>query len=171
MTEQIIALNELHETAYHEAGHKAMCEHFGGTGDVVVWKNESGALNERAWRGQFRQRICPEQMHDVSTRAGLTAIHLPRNWKILVGMAGVVAEEIYLGETEPDIVAYNIMIRISHDDMSKTDLNLMNINDINDFENSYIHVEECISLLLQLWPLVKREAEYHIACATNAITS
>lgn len=42
-----IAVCELRNAAYHEAGHKALYERFGGAGDVVVWKNESSNSDER----------------------------------------------------------------------------------------------------------------------------
>ncbi|WP_260432498.1 hypothetical protein [Burkholderia sp. Bp9140] len=52
-TEEQIAARELRSTAYHEAGHKLLYERFGGAGDAVVWKNDSGNSEECAWLGQW----------------------------------------------------------------------------------------------------------------------
>ncbi|ACB67696.1 MULTISPECIES: hypothetical protein [Burkholderia] len=99
-TEEQIAARELRNTAYHEAGHKLLYERFGGAGDAVVWKNESGNSEECAWLGQFRPRTCPEEMHKVALKHGFAVPELPANWKMLVGMSGLLAEEILSGETE-----------------------------------------------------------------------
>ncbi|RQR51265.1 hypothetical protein DIE21_15150 [Burkholderia sp. Bp9140] len=99
-TEEQIAARELRNAAYHEAGHKMLYERFGGAGDAVVWKNESGNPDESAWLGQFRPRTCPEEMHKVALNHGFAAPELPANWKMLVGMAGLLAEEILSGETD-----------------------------------------------------------------------
>ncbi|MEN8516212.1 hypothetical protein [Burkholderia sp. RS02] len=99
-TEEQIAARELRNTAYHEAGHKLLYERFGGAGDAVVWKNESGNSEECAWLGQFRPRTCPEEMHKVALKHGFAVPELPANWKMLVGMSGLLAEEILSGEPD-----------------------------------------------------------------------
>jgi len=40
-TDDRLVARELRDAAYHEAGHKALYEYFGGAGDAVVWRNES----------------------------------------------------------------------------------------------------------------------------------
>lgn len=54
------AAKELLHAAYHEAGHKIVYERFGGDGYAVVWRNQGGASDERAWRGYFRPSMSPE---------------------------------------------------------------------------------------------------------------
>jgi hypothetical protein len=50
-TDKQIAARELRNAAYHEAGHKMLYRRFGGDGDAVVWKNESGNPEEKMWLG------------------------------------------------------------------------------------------------------------------------
>lgn len=78
-TEEQITTVELRRAAYHEAGHKILYEHFGGAGDAAVWRNDSGTPEERAWRGKFRPRMCPEQMRMAAINGGLPARELPVN--------------------------------------------------------------------------------------------
>jgi hypothetical protein len=87
LTDEQIAARELRKAAYHEAGRKMPYERFGGAGDAVVWKNESGNPEETAWLGQFRPRTCPEEMRKTALNHRFSAPELPANWKILVGMA------------------------------------------------------------------------------------
>lgn len=48
VTDEQITPNELRIAAYHEAGHKMLYERFGGAGDAVVWRNQSGNPEETA---------------------------------------------------------------------------------------------------------------------------
>ncbi|WP_244136170.1 hypothetical protein [Burkholderia sp. BCC0801] len=125
-SEEQIAARELRNTAYHEAGHKMLYERFGGAGDAVVWKNESGNPDESSWLGQFRPRTCPEVMRKVALNHGFAAPELPANWKMLVGMAGMLAEEILSGETDDTgAMADPLFCRISFGEASASDLALM----------------------------------------------
>ncbi|WP_232490751.1 hypothetical protein [Burkholderia contaminans] len=125
-TEEQIAAREPRNTAYHEAGHKMLYERFGGAGDPVVWKNDSGNPDESAWFGQFRPRTCPEVMRAIALNHGFAAPELPANWKMLVGMAGLLAEEILSGETEDTgAMADSLVLKISFGEASASDLALM----------------------------------------------
>lgn len=97
--EQTVA-RETRDTAYHEVGHKVLHECFGGAGDAVVWRNESRNPDERAWLGQLHPRMFPEAIREAALENGLAAPELPGNWKMLVGTAGLLAEEILSGETD-----------------------------------------------------------------------
>jgi hypothetical protein len=88
-SEELIALHELRNAAYHEAGHKAICERFGGAGDAVVRQNKNRTPDEAAWRGQFRMRISPDAMHSGWSASGIKVDPLPANWNVLFGMAGL----------------------------------------------------------------------------------
>jgi len=168
LTQDRIADDDLRKAAYHEAGHKIIYELFGGAGDAVVWKNASGNPDEVAWLGQFRPRICAEQMHEVWARAGLDVPTLPSNWRAIYGMAGVVAEQILNGETEVEFIAGNLYLRICYAEISATDLASIGVTDIDDFEVDIEGVERCTQHLLAHWPLVTQEAEYLIAAASYA---
>ncbi|OXI43982.1 hypothetical protein CFB84_20250 [Burkholderia aenigmatica] len=168
-SEEQIAARELRVAAYHEAGHKAICERFGGTGDAVVWRNRRRAPDEAAWLGQFRMRVCPQAMHVAWSASGFQVEPLPLNWNVLFGMAGLVAEEILSGDTDDDaeVVTYNLYVRISTGQASKSDLAEMGIRDINDFELDNEVVGEGVRLLREVWATVEREAERLIAAAAR----
>lgn len=167
LTQDQIADDDLRKAAYHEAGHKIIYELFGGAGDAVVWKNESGNPDEMAWLGQFRPRTCVEQMHEIWARAGLDVSPLPLNWRAMYGMAGVVAEQILRGETEVEFIAGNLYLRICCDEISATDLASIGVTDVDDFEVDIEGVEQCVLHLLEHWLQVKQEAEYLIANAAT----
>jgi hypothetical protein len=166
VTEEEIAARELRSAAYHEAGHKVLYEHFGGAGDAIVWRNDSGNPEERAWFGQFRTRVCPEQMRNVALRYGLPARELPANWRVLVGMAGLLAEAILnCGPDDIHALADDIHYRISTDEASASDLVSMGISDIDDFELSFEVVGFGARLLREAWRNVQEEAQYLIELA------
>lgn len=164
-----IAHDDLRKAAYHEAGHKIIYELFGGAGDAVVWKNESGNPDEVAWLGQFRPRTCPEQMHEIWACAGLNVTPLPSNWRAMCGMAGVVAEQIMHGEAEVEFIAGNLYLRICCDEISATDLASIGVMDIDDFEVDIEGVEHCVHHLLEHWLRVRVEAESLIADASAGV--
>lgn len=165
LTEEHIAARELRSAAYHEAAHKAVYERFGGAGDAVVWKNDSGNPDDAAWRGQFRPRICAEAMHRAWSASGVEVAPLPSNWSVLYGMAGLLAEELLCGDTDDDaeVVAYNLYVRISCGDASSSDLAAMGIPDTSDFDLRLEVVGEGVRLLRELWAMVESEAERLIA--------
>ncbi|WGG48900.1 hypothetical protein [Rugamonas sp. DEMB1] len=164
LTEEQIAMRELRNASYHEAGHKIICSRFGGDGDILIWKNQSGNPDETAWRGQFRIRVCPQQMHDACKRAGFPAADLPENWRVLFGMAGLVAEEMLRdGANDVELIADSVSATILLGFASATDLLMMGITNIDDFELSCDEVKQAWRYLKEDWPLVQKYAEYHIA--------
>ncbi len=161
VTEEEIAARELRDAAYHEAGHKVMYEHFGGAGDAVVWRNDSGDPEERAWFGQFRTRVCPGQMRDVALRHGLPIRELPANWRVLSGMAGLLAEAILqLGADDVHALTEDIHYRITAGEASNSDLALMDISDIDDFELSFEVVGVATQILREACGKLREEAEH-----------
>lgn len=164
LTEEQIAMGELRNAAYHEAGHKIMFRRFGGDGDIVIWKNLSRKPDETAWVGQFRIRFGPLITYEAAKRAGLPAPSLPDNWRVLVGMAGLVAEEILRDETDDaEIIADSVSVRILLGYASASDLLMMGIKNIDDLELNYEEVEQALRYLKEKWQLVQEFAEYHIA--------
>ncbi|CAD6543348.1 hypothetical protein LMG28140_03907 [Paraburkholderia metrosideri] len=139
-------------------------ERFGGAGDAVVWKNQSGNLDETTWLGHFQPRTCPETMHAVAKAQGFIAVQLPANWKVLYGMAGLLAEVILSDETDDaGVMADMLRTRVWTGEASLSDLTLMNAIDLDCSSLSYDVVEECVRLLREGWTDVQREAEYLIA--------
>ncbi|WP_430226924.1 hypothetical protein [Paraburkholderia tropica] len=168
LTEEQIADGELRNAAYHEAAHKMVYERFGAAGDAVVWRNESGNPEERAWRGQLRPRTCPEEMRAIALASGFSFPDLPANWKALVGVAGLVAEEIlYDGTDDAGVIADALHQRIWDGEASASDLAMMGITDIESYDLSDELVEEATRILCEEWQAVQQEAEYLIEFATK----
>ncbi len=162
-TEEQIAARELRNAAYHEAAHKIVYERFGGAGDAVVWRNDSGNPEETAWRGQFRPRTRPEEMRAIALESGFSVPELPANWKALVGIAGLVAEEILCdGTDDVGVIADALHQRISDGEASASDLEMMGIRDIESYELGDELVEEATRILRDGWQAVQQEAEYLI---------
>lgn len=167
LTKEELHAHDLQVCAYHEAGHRIMYRRFGGDGDAVVWKNLSGNPDEMAWRAHFRPRTCPQVMHDLAKRAGFPAADLPDNWRVLYGMAGLVAEEILRGETDPEFVAGALYVEIVCGEVSASDLESIGISNIDDFEFDSEVVETAWRYLTEDWSLVQHDAEYLIADAVS----
>jgi hypothetical protein len=163
LTEDEQQVHDLRVAAYHEAGHRIIYRRFGGDGDAVVWKNPSGNPDEVAWLGQFRPRTCPEVMHDLAIRHGFPKVDLPDNWRALYGMAGLVAEEILRGETDPEFIGGALDLKIACGGASASDLQSMGITDTVHFELNCEEVELTWSHLIEEWPLVQETAEHLIA--------
>lgn len=167
LTEDQLARRELRSAAYHEAGHKAIYHRFGGAGDAVVWRNPNRSPDEVAWLGQFRPRTCPQIMHDIATRYGMATTDLPDNWRAIYGMAGLIAEEILSGETDPEYVAGALEHKIACGEVSASDLETMRITNVVDFELNLDEVVQAWSFLVEDWSLVQEEAEFLIAVALS----
>lgn len=163
LPEDQLATLELRQAAYHEAGHRALYRRYGGDGDAYIWKNTSGDPYEKAWIGHFRPRTCPQAMHELAKIHGQPRADLPDNWRVLYGMAGMVAEEILRGDIlDIDRIYENICERIYNGDGSVSDLSSMNITNIVDFELLHEDVAMAWNHLTAEWPLVTQEAEYLI---------
>ncbi|WP_241030425.1 hypothetical protein [Paraburkholderia sp. Ac-20347] len=133
-----------------------------------MWKNESGDPGERAWLGQFRPRTCPEVMRQAALNHGFAAPELPANWRILVGMAGLLAEDILSDETDDaGAMADMLWSRISAGEASATDLTQMGITDIDNFDLSYEVVDKAVRFLREGWSDVQQEAEHLIKTAAS----
>lgn len=160
-----LEMKDLRTTAFHEAGHKIIYHRFGGSGNAVIWKNPNGGgLEELYWLGHFQPHTCPQVLYEAHKRSGYSmGFKLPKNWRRLVGLAGVVSEEIMRGETdEPWIVAEDIDSRISAGQMSASDLEYMGITDLENYALNTADVEQVWRYLLEDWSSVEREAQYLI---------
>ncbi|WP_236592096.1 hypothetical protein [Paraburkholderia metrosideri] len=103
-------------------------------------------------------------MHAVAKAQGFIAVQLPANWKVLYGMAGLLAEVILSDETDDaGVMADMLRTRVWTGEASLSDLTLMNAIDLDCSSLSYDVVEECVRLLREGWTDVQREAEYLIA--------
>jgi hypothetical protein len=160
LTEERTELCELRDAAYHEAGHKIMCELLGGLGKAAIWRNVSGNADEKTWLGHFRTQACPQQLHDLRKGHSFYTFDLPSDWRALVGVAGAVAEEIlWENADDVDLIADAIHSRIFCDEMSASDLASMGIADIWNFKLNRQVVEDAWRYLKLDWPRVHAEAE------------
>jgi len=157
-----IARQEKILVAYHEAGHERILSYFGGNGDAKIWENtsESASLGEeKAWLGHVK----------VYAEIGsLTKIgdHLfaepTKNAIILVGLAGLVSEEIYKNKRneftcnfEHDLFeTINELITLG--EVSETDLEMIGT------EFCLEDVKQCLDLLVKFWDDVVKKAEWLI---------
>ncbi|MGF6298202.1 MULTISPECIES: hypothetical protein [Paraburkholderia] len=131
-----------------------------------MWKSDSWNPDEVAWLGQFRTRTCPEVMRAAALSSGIPFPDLPANWKVLYGIAGLVAEEVLGGETDDaGVIADAVRYKISNGEASATDLAATGITDIDDYQLDDDVVEEAVRMLRQEWTGVKQEVEYLIEFA------
>lgn len=112
--------------------------------------------------------MCPEAIQKAASASGVLGTGLPDNWTILVGIAGLLAEEILAAETD-DVRAMtdNVLFRIRNGEASAFDLAQMGVVDIETCELRYQVVDDVVRLLRQEWALVQKEAEYLIAEAAG----
>lgn len=159
--------------AFHEAGHKILYGRFGGNGNAVITKKRGRNRGEVIWGGQFRVLGSLAHVHQAMRNAGMDpGIELPENWEVLVGMAGLVAEEIFRRETDdPRVIADEIRERIMDGEASETDLDFMKIEDIDAFELNYADVELVWQYLQEDWELVQEEAGFLIEEALDGISA
>lgn len=87
---------------------------------------------------------------------------------MLFGVAALVAEELLSGETEnAGVIADAVLLKVSYCDASATDLETMDITDIDNHRLGDEDVEEAVRILREEWVVVKREAEYLIESAVD----
>ena len=163
--EKIIAQKEKRNVSFHEAGHAAICARFGGYGVARVWRNtqKNVKAGEMAWRGSFSIFAEPGLMTtDEATRRQMGVLPTPENWRVLVGLAGLVAEKIAGGVSDAEAVFCSIEASINLEEVSETDINLM-----GDWQ--YPDVVAVMELLLGMWPDIEREAG-HLAAGAEVGT-
>ncbi|MDO8811478.1 MAG: hypothetical protein Q7J38_05545 [Gallionella sp.] len=150
-----VAEREKRKASFHEAGHAAICSRLGGYGTAMVWRNTAQRIKtgERAWLGTFKMYFKPGTVNmDRKTKLALGVIPITKNWRVLLGMAGLVAENIADGITDADEIAGIIFDAIMVDEVSQTDKDLMGIHwRVRD-------VAKVVKLLQDKWPEVERVA-------------
>ena len=158
--EKIISRKEKRSTSFHEAGHAAICFRFGGSGVAQIWRNTPANIKvgQRAWLGSFVVFAEPESlMMDEVIRGILGVVPAPENWRILLGMAGLVAEQIANDVTDAYEIYYSIKTLIGLDQVSKSDLDLMGDWQFSD-------VVDVVYLLIQRWFEIERHAGWLELC-------
>lgn len=153
-SEAVIAEREKRQIAFHEVAHAAVCQCFGGAGKAEIWPNteQNIAAGEKAWLGHFQMFAEPETLAlDEQTKLLLGVWPTPNNWRVLLGMAGLVAESMADGITDADEIACSIDDAINADEISKTDHDMMGA------DWSVSDVAAVVHLLLNRWPTIERD--------------
>jgi len=154
--EKTIALEEKRKASFHEAAHAYVCFIYGGYGIAKVWRNSAKnvAAGQTAWRGRFELMAEPgtvEMTEEVRQLMGV--LPAPKNWKILIGMAGVVAESMADGVSNPDVIFEDIQEKIYADEVSQTDLELIGK------KLRMTDVSKVVKLLAAGWETIERNAK------------
>jgi hypothetical protein len=83
----------------------------------------------------------------------------PKNWEVLVGMAGFVAEQIADDQTDGEEIFYNLQYAIGAQEISQTDLAMIGK------EWGYGDGVECVlKILLDRWDIVERHVNLDEKC-------
>ncbi|WP_176058873.1 hypothetical protein [Paraburkholderia sp. BCC1876] len=122
-------------------------------------ETKAGTRRRRRGAGSFVLAPGPEELRTIALASGFSVPDLPANWKALVGIAGLVAEEILSDDTDDaGEIADALHLKISDGEASASDLATMGITDIDSCELSYEVVEEVARILREGWQVVQREA-------------
>ncbi|MFA6312654.1 MAG: hypothetical protein WCV99_16895 [Sterolibacterium sp.] len=153
---QLSALVDLEKrnTSLHEIGHATVCARFGGSGRIDIWRNskDNVAAGEKAWLGTFRMLAKPGSLQLTEEMAAmLHELPTPRNWRVLLGLAGIVCEQIGNGITDIDDITGEVQAMIEMGDASESDAALIG----EDWDETDIEV--VVKLLMDSWPNIERE--------------
>ena len=155
LTKREVELREKKRATFHEVGHAHICRVFGGYGTPEVWRNSAKnvANGEMAWRGRFKLVAEPGTIpYDDETKQLLGILPAPENWKVLFGLAGLVAEFMADGETCSAVIFEGIHEKIAADEVSQTDLDFMG----SEFDEA--DVSMVANILAAGWKQVELEA-------------
>lgn len=174
-----VAAKELLRVAYHETAHKVICERFGGSGDVHIWRNDKPG--ECAWRGQFCVDVFPWMAHEVRKAAGIRQVREPVYSREYIAMAGMIAELLledirnqtdYVTEADvAPVIAERLVSMIEDCTASESDLRGMGVSycedsgDIVGWNNRLVLTG--IRMVREEWTKIVTEAERLIADATS----
>jgi hypothetical protein len=89
---------------------------------------------------------------DAKTKKALGVIKTPKNWRVLVGLAGMVAEQVADGVTDAEEIACSVAGTIELDEASPTDVALMGE------AWTVLDVEKVVQMLLKWWPEIEASA-------------
>ena len=117
---------EKQRAAYHEVCHVTVITHFGGSAHARIWPSGSDDPSIRSWRGQC-QIICAPGTVAVSKdmKACFGIESAPKNWKVLVGLAGIAGEYLMAGIEDPETIYYEWDSAKMTDEISDTDLKMV----------------------------------------------
>lgn len=109
--------------ARHEIGHAHIVRRFGGYATAEIWRTATSSHDERTWSGTCKIYLVPGKMTmDRKTKSLLKILPAPKNWLVLVGLAGIVGEEVGSGERDPAQIYETVNDAILSGYVSDTDL-------------------------------------------------
>lgn len=183
-----VAARELRRAAYHEAAHKVLCERFGGSGYVSLWRNDAERVQagECAWRGRFHVVVFPWQANEERKAQGVKQVRLPEWSREYICMAGMLAE-IHLDDidnqarygsrdakngwlNDAGFIADELREMIARGEASETDLRGIGVGTLEN-EDGEIEIVGWrnrlvltgIRMVREEWPNIVAEAERLIA--------
>ena len=162
--------NDLYRAAIHEHGHSVVAAHFGAIGDVDVFPNPTpDQFLEKSWVGHFMMYAEPGSVRfSDEDRAKLGIVAPPANWRRLVGLAGAVAElalevdAAELAEAALDVLGWGEDDMLP-DTLSESDQALAAGWTADD-------LEECASLVTEVFPQIVQRAKWVVARHTGDYT-
>lgn len=150
-----VEVRELRAAAVHECAHAVMTQRFGGVANPFIWRNLSGNQDEKAWLGTCTIVVEPDSIDwsDLPAEMAHLIKPTPDNWRVLVGLAGVVAEAMDRSEDTAD--AWEVIDLIYINGISPTDAALVGA----DYDYGYDDIETLMNMLREEWSTLISKAE------------
>jgi hypothetical protein len=118
------ARKEKKAAAFHEISHVAIVSKYGGYARASVWRNKSGDPDEVAWCGRCHILVAPGAViFEDDAVPAFVRLPPPANWQVLVGLAGVVGEGLFVDGLDVESIAEQIDLDMfTGERLSATDL-------------------------------------------------
>lgn len=146
---------------FHECGHSFICHIFGGIAEPIIWENsQKNILNgEKAWLGTCKIFVEPNSLKiDDKTKKELGILPRPKNWKALLGLAGIVSECIADGIHCDYQLNNYICDAEDFGELSATDLNLIG----DSVYDKFSEIKQVKNLLKTHWEKIDFQARWMI---------
>jgi hypothetical protein len=141
---------ERRKAALHEAAHAVLIERWGGIAEASIWENLSEDVAQKSWLGTCHVTGAPGVIEPNSL---CPRIHRPPDdWRVLVGLAGVVAE-IYSGTMHADTTVTEMQAFLDVEELSASDAELAGC------EVASHHIERTVGFVEAWWTDIQLEAD------------
>ena len=143
---------EKYNVAFHEMGHAHIMRRFGAGCNPILWKNPLTNLDndEKSWLGTT---IIFTGTGQVKYEPSMTVVPAPLNWKVLLGLAGLVAEHMHRGEDSARKIVSYIKEVLDYDEISDSDRGMIGDN------WTEADVQEVMDIFTEEWDILKADAE------------
>lgn len=113
--------------AIHEASHAALASKFGCYAAASIWRNPSNDPEQKTWLGRceiYGQPGAVRMPDELKKQLGV--VTAPANWQTIVGLAGLVGERIFEGNSCVESIFQEIESELMYgDEISETDLHMI----------------------------------------------